>query len=103
MKSLISGCCVIGLLLGGPLIGPAAAKGTATRSDSALDRSIEHRMKADPSLKRYDIDVSVKDHVATLTGTVATDRERARAVRLASIKGVTRVDNQIAVNPDRSA
>jgi len=45
--------------------------------------------------------VAVNDGVVTLTGTVETAAQRDRAGRLAKVTGITRVDNQIAV--DKSA
>src|SRR5205807_5026229 len=86
--------------------GPAAAAqrgapaaGAVVSSDKPLDKQIEKQIKADPSLKRADIHVSVDGGVATLTGTVATDAERTRAGQIAKVGGITRVDNQIVVDP----
>ena len=92
---------IVALLVAGPVrAGAMAPQNTTTKSaDGASDESIEHRLKADPSLKKFDIDVSVNSGVATLTGTVATQAQKARAARLATMNGITRVDNQIAVDP----
>jgi hyperosmotically inducible periplasmic protein len=68
-------------------------------TDKPLDKQIEKQIKADPLLKHADIKVSVDKSVATLSGTVATDAERARAAELAKVGGITRVDNQILVDP----
>jgi len=76
----------------------APQAGTAAASDKVLDSRIEERIHKDPSLKKHDIDVAVDGGVATLTGTVATDAERAKAKQLATIKGVARVDNRIVVD-----
>jgi len=94
---------VVALLFAGPVRAGAMApqNTTAKSADEARDESIEHRLKADPSLKKFDIEVSVNSGVATLTGTVATQAQKARAARLATMKGITRVDNQIVV--DQSA
>src|SRR5437870_1558870 len=97
MKTLISSVGVLAVLA----LGSTASAGAVTKaaySDQRTDTRIEHRIKADTSLKHDNIDVSVKDHVVTLTGSVASDRERLRAARLAHMKGVTRVDNQLAVD-----
>ena len=81
-------------------VGAAAPQaGTAAASDKVLDSRIEQRIHSDSSLKRHNIDVSVDGGVATLTGTVATDSERAKAKQLATIKGIARVDNKIVVDP----
>lgn len=78
-----------------------AQEGAVVNSHHDVDARIQQRLKADRSLRGYDIDVSVTDRVATLTGTVATRQEKARAGRLAHVSGVRRVDNNITV--DRSA
>ena len=105
MKSVIlSVACVVALYAAGPAIaspaGPQA--GTAT-SDHAIDKKIEARLNANTSLKRYHIKASVDGGIATLTGTVATDAQKARAGQLAMVSGVTRVDNQITVDPNAGA
>src|SRR5260370_2881311 len=80
-------------------VGAAATQvGTAAASDKSLDSRIEQRIHKDPSLKKYDIDVKVDAGVATLTGTVATEADRARAKQLATVKGIARVDNKIIVD-----
>jgi hyperosmotically inducible protein len=86
-----------------PTIGAAqtAAKAPASHAqkvdDSTLDKRIEARLKADSLLKKDRIDVSVEDGVATLTGSVHSRSQRARAERLAKIHGVSRVDNKLEV------
>jgi osmotically-inducible protein OsmY len=91
---------VVALLVAGPVrAGAMAPQTTTTKSaDETRDESIEHRLKADPSLKRFNIKVSVDSSVATLTGTVATEGQKARAAKLAAMSGA-RVDNQIVVDP----
>jgi hyperosmotically inducible periplasmic protein len=106
MKSFIrSVSCTATLLVAGLVVSVGAVpQSTAARpSDSAVDARISQRLKADPSLKAFNISVSVDDGVATLSGTVATEAERAKAAQLASINGVTRVDNKIAVDADAAA
>ena len=73
--------------------------GAVVSTDKPADKQIEKQIKADPLLKQDDIHVSVKDNVVTLSGTVATDAERARAAELAKVAGDARVDNQIVVDP----
>jgi len=77
----------------------AAAIQKAT-SDSTLAERVEARLDADASLKKYDVDVAVQDGVATLTGTVRTAAEKARAERDAKIAGITRVDNRLVIDKD---
>lgn len=65
--------------------------------DTTLDTRIEARLKADSTLKKDDIDVSVSGGVVTLTGKVHSRTQSARAERLAKINGVTRVENKLEV------
>jgi hyperosmotically inducible protein len=79
---------------------PAVSQAATAKSDHAIDERIEQRLNANASLKRYHVKVSVDGGIATLTGTVATEAEKARAGQLAKVSGVTRVDNQITVDPN---
>jgi len=77
---------------------PQAPTATASKSPDVTTASkIEKKINAS-SLKKYDIKVSVNDGVAMLTGTVATEGDRRRAAQLATIDGVSRVDNQLVVD-----
>ena len=72
----------------------------ARPSDSDLKDRIEHRLDNDAAVHKYDLSVSVDNGVATLKGTVATAAQKAAAVRLARVTGVTRVVDQITVDPN---
>ena len=78
-------------------VGAAVPQGTAAAPDKVLDSRIEQRIHSDATLKKHHIDVSVDAGVATLTGTVPTEADRVKATRLATIKGIARVDNKITV------
>jgi hyperosmotically inducible protein len=102
-KPWLCGVALAGVVLT-PAFGAAQTAGTAPApqtaqkvDDSTLDTRVEARLKADPSLKKDTIDVAVSDGVVTLTGTVHSRTQRARAERLAKIKGVTRVENKLEV------
>jgi osmotically-inducible protein OsmY len=101
MKSMIWSAGLIALLFAGP-VGARSANGspaTAHRaSTTSAEERIEHRVKHDKALRKYHIGVSVKDQVATLTGTVATEAQRRRAGELANVSGIRHVDNDIVVN-----
>ena len=102
MKPLVISAFAIAALVAVPYAHAAQhtpGAGAVVSTDKPLDKQIEKQIKADPSLKQANIHVSVDGTVATLTGTVATDAEKARAGRLAKVGGVTRVDNQILVDP----
>ncbi len=97
--------CAGALMLAAPPVH-AAPQATTTdrqvdqridRSDKAVNERIEKRLKADRTLRRHDVDVSVADGVAVLTGTVATRAQRARAERIAKDAGAARVDNRLEV------
>jgi hyperosmotically inducible protein len=69
-----------------------------TSDDAALRQQIEQRFDASPTLRNQDLTVSVDDRVVTVTGIVATNALKDRAGQLATVKGVSRVENQIEVN-----
>jgi osmotically-inducible protein OsmY len=101
MKRVIwSIACVFALYGAGPLFASSAVPQdtTAKTPDKTIDKRIEQRVNADASLKNFHLKVSVDDGIATLTGAVATEAQRARAESLANVRGVTRVDNQIVVD-----
>lgn len=99
---LVGGVAVASLSLS---VHPASALPQATTvapvagDDGSLQSQIEDALKKSPSLAPRDIDVDVEHGVVTLTGVVRTSAERTRAARLAAVKGVTRVDNRITVDP----
>lgn len=103
MKRLISAISVAAALSMAPALAVAATapqEGTTASARHDLDGRIHQRLKADRSLKGYDIDASVTDRVATLSGTVATEQQKIRAGRLARVSGIRRVDNNITVDRD---
>jgi hyperosmotically inducible protein len=79
--------------------GQTTAKTRVVVDDSALQTRVDHAIKAQPALKGQDVDVKVNNKVATLTGTVRSEQSKARAARAAHVAGVTRVDNQLTVDP----
>jgi hyperosmotically inducible protein len=91
------------VLMAGPTrVASAAPQTTATTTkvdDSAIQSRIAADLKKNASLAPRAIDVDVKQGVVTLTGTVRTAAEKARAERLAKVRGVTRVDNRIDIDP----
>jgi len=100
MKVVI-GSLVVAALVAGPISTRAAyaqAATTTASADSALAKRVETRIHNDASLKKYSVHVSVDKGVATLTGTVPTEADRAKATNIATIPGITRVDNQLVVD-----
>ena len=76
------------------------SKSVETPAADTLKDRIAYRLETSPVTKKYDIKVKVDAGVATLSGSVATAAQRTEAGRLASVSGVSRVDNQIKVDPD---
>jgi osmotically-inducible protein OsmY len=79
---------------------PAAAQ----VDDDTLESEIEKVLEKDSVLAPRDIDIEASRGQVTLSGSVRTPAEKARAARLAKISGVTSVVNEIEVDPnlDRS-
>jgi hyperosmotically inducible protein len=64
--------------------------------DGALTTKIKSKMALDDLVNASSINVSTKDRVVTLTGTVDSARERERAVTLAKeTNGVARVEDKL--------
>jgi hypothetical protein len=72
----------------------AKANGT---DDATLQSNIEKKFSDDPKIAALGITVSVIDGKATLIGTVDSREMKDRLERMARIKGVKSVDNQITV------
>src|SRR5437867_9918414 len=101
MKAALGTLFIVGVLVAGPAaqgIAHAQTAKAAASTDSRLDKRIEARLHNDAVLKRYSIHVSVDNGVATLTGTVPTEADRSKATHVATIPGISRVDNQLIVD-----
>jgi hyperosmotically inducible periplasmic protein len=79
--------------------GQTTSAAAAKVDDSTIESQVTTSLKKDSALAPRHIDVDVDKGVVTLTGTVRTEGERASAGRLALSSGVTRVINNIEVNP----
>ncbi|HEY0322495.1 MAG TPA: BON domain-containing protein [Pyrinomonadaceae bacterium] len=71
--------------------------------DSTIQSNIEKKFSDDPKVAALGITVSVVGGKVTLIGTVDSREMKNRVERMARIKGVKRVDNQITVNADSTA
>ncbi len=70
-------------------------------SDARMGSRIETTYALSAHLRANDIEVSVQDGKATLSGTVEEDIKKELAEQIAlGVRGVTEVDNQIAVETD---
>src|SRR5215216_4314758 len=96
MKAALGSVFVVAALIAVPAPMRAMPQATAS-ADHNLDERIEKRIDSS-TLKKYNVKVSVTNGVATLTGTVATEADRAKATQLATIPGISRVENQLIVD-----
>ena len=86
----------------GAEIGEAVAEGAneaqRAAADGAVTAKIKSKMALDDNVTAANIDVDTNGSVVTLTGRVANEAERARAVQLAKeTDGVTSVNDQLTV------
>jgi osmotically-inducible protein OsmY len=98
---LVPFALAVGLVV--PVATPAASPLNASiqaPSDDTLKDRINHRLETSNAVRKYDIKVKVENRVATLSGDVATAAQKAEVERLATIDGVTRIDNQIKIDPN---
>jgi osmotically-inducible protein OsmY len=80
----------------GLLALPALA--SANDQEDRIKGRIESRFEHDAQLKDDSVKVEVDGSKVTLTGTVDTSGEKARAARLARVKGVAKVNNELEVD-----
>jgi hyperosmotically inducible periplasmic protein len=86
----------LALLLVFGVLGTSAQSRAAEQADESR---IETKLKKDADLR----DVKVKyERTVILTGKVASESDKARAGRLASVGAGTKVDNQIEVDTERA-
>jgi hyperosmotically inducible protein len=97
MKAVVGSVFVLAAIVAIPAPARAASPQAAMSADHNLDERIENRLSTS-TLKKYDIKVSVTNSVATLTGTVRTEADRRKASQLATIKGISRVENQLVID-----
>jgi len=98
---------IVGALLVAGAAVPASASPTATPAfaavaagdDDAIESQISDGFKHNALLAPRDIDVEVKQGVVTLTGKVRNGSEKSTAAKVAKVKGVTRVNNQLEIDP----
>lgn len=89
----------VALLSGAPLANMALAQvnpGSQGRpTDQQLSDTIAKSIANDPTLSADAIKVSVNGGVASLTGVVGKESDKAKAVELARITGIIRVENHL--------
>lgn len=100
---LIPAVACLSLVLGA---STSATAQPAVPDADTLESMIEQRWQQDGQLKTCtgcDIDVSIENGVAVLTGEVPSRAFKNRAERLARVNGVSSVDNRISVEAPSSA
>lgn len=77
----------------------AQPTGATANSDAFIMQTIRSALQNDRSLSdaARNIKINVSNGVVTLTGTVASDAEKARLGSMAQVSGVTNISNQINV------
>lgn len=82
----------------GETVAVGAAKAQDVVSEGAITAKIKSKMALDDSIKALAIDVDTAGTVVTLSGTVRSEAERARAVQLArETTGVTTVNDRLVI------
>jgi osmotically-inducible protein OsmY len=86
----------------GATIGEKVATGTAQAehalNEAALTTKIKAKMALDDTVKALSIDVDTQGTVVTLTGTVHSETERAKALQLArETAGITAVNDHLVI------
>jgi osmotically-inducible protein OsmY len=109
-RGVIASCIVLGFTVALPATSAAQAQTTphpapvvaADHDDAeeAIEDRIEFRLETHDVTRKYDIDVEVENGVVTLTGEVATERQKTQALELAKVEGVTRIEDRIEVDVD---
>ena len=70
-------------------------------TDDIINDQVRVKLASDSKIGGMAIDVDVHQGVVTLKGKVRTDKMRSKAEKVAKkVKGVTSVNNQLAVSPD---
>jgi hyperosmotically inducible protein len=73
----------------------AAGQPSGRAANAAAEKRIRARLHADPGLQHDEINVRVRDGVATLRGRVDSQSERAKAEELSRVEGVVRVEDHL--------
>ena len=78
-------------------------KPTEGMTDKKLESHVSNALLSDPATDSYEVDVDAKSGAVTLTGTVDSYQERLLTETIVrGVRGVTEIDNQLAVDTDTS-
>jgi hyperosmotically inducible periplasmic protein len=79
---------------------PSVTSATEALTDAGITARVKSTLLANPDVSGLRIDVDTRDGIVTLTGTVSSAAQKARAVELAGkIEHVIRVEDQLTVRP----
>jgi hypothetical protein len=78
--------------------GSTGSSSSAATDDSVLQQKIDKALEDDTELNAAGVTATVINGRVSLTGTVNSDALKRKAERLVTVKGVTGVDNHIAVS-----
>ena len=82
------------------IVLPAASALVAqTVDDDLLYDRVHRKLNNHPALRIRDLSVDVTSGVVTIDGVVRSDSVKRRATKVASIKGVKKVVNNLVVSP----
>jgi hyperosmotically inducible protein len=82
----------------GEKVATGAAEAEQALGEAALTAKIKSKMALDDTVKALSIDVDTKGTVVTLTGTVHSEAERAKALQLArETAGITAVNDRLVI------
>jgi osmotically-inducible protein OsmY len=85
-----------------PLAAAVPALSQKKVEDGLITDRVRQRLVSDPEIKGYKVDVETKGGVVTLTGTVETERARAKAEKVTrKVSGVKSVVNKLRVEGPR--
>ena len=81
----------------------AVVTAACSQTDGGITTKIKAEMAQDDMVKANDINVTTRDHVVTLTGTVDTPAQKEQAIRIArAAEGVTDVVDELRVGEARA-
>ncbi len=81
-------------------IAPLAASAVSAQAvdDDLLYDRVHRKLNNHPALRIRDLAVDVTDGVVTIDGVIRSDAAKRRATKVASIKGVKKVVNNLVVS-----
>ncbi len=85
-----------------PLAGTGWAVAAGAADDDTLYDRVRQRLYNDPDVKGHNIAIQVRGGVVTLTGTVASEKIRNKAEKVAhKVSGVKKVVNKLQVAAEK--